>query len=148
MKFSDEQLNFITLHFVVGLSAIAVRQNYLETYAIWVRQRSKFTLTDFQHACGVSIFNGHFTSCLWLLSQDRNFYSKVLWSDDKWWVLDAKSNNQNDRIWARSMVENQEKGAKHFLSLSKLLFVHGFSKFHISSITLRKMKLIRHFSRK
>ena len=30
------------------------------------------------------------TFCLWFLSQDRNFHSKVLWSDEKWWVEQPK----------------------------------------------------------
>ena len=48
MKFSDEQRKFIILQFAKGLTAIAVKQEFLETYAIWGRQRSKFTFTDFQ----------------------------------------------------------------------------------------------------
>ena len=48
MKFSDGQRKFIILQFAKGLTAIAVKQKILEIYAIWGRQRSQFTLTDFQ----------------------------------------------------------------------------------------------------
>ena len=48
MKFSDEQRKFIILQFEKRLSAFAVERKLLETYAIWVKQGSKFILTDFQ----------------------------------------------------------------------------------------------------
>ena len=146
MKFSDEQLKFIILQFSKGLSAIAVKRKFLQTYVIWGRQRSKFTLTNFQRACGVSICNGRFTFSFGFLSQDRNFQSNVLWSDAKKWVLDQKSYSQNDRIWARRMIKNQQRAQNFFLCSYKLLFVHGISKFHISSFTLRKIILIGLFS--
>ena len=49
MNFSDKQRKFIILQFAKGMSAIAVKRKFLETYAIWGKQRGKFTLTDFQH---------------------------------------------------------------------------------------------------
>ena len=48
MKFSDEQRKFIILQFAKGLTEVAVKRNFLKTFAIWGKQRSKFTLTDFQ----------------------------------------------------------------------------------------------------
>ena len=41
------------------------------------------------------------TICSCSLSQNRNFHSRALWSDETWWVLDPESSSQNDRIWAR-----------------------------------------------
>ena len=38
--------------------------------------------------------------CEWLLQQSQEFPQKVLWSDEKWWVLHQKPNKQNDRYWA------------------------------------------------
>ena len=40
------------------------------------------------------------TFCLWFLSQGRHFHKKVLFGDEKWWVLDAPPNRQNDRVWS------------------------------------------------
>ena len=48
MKFSDEQRKFIILQFAKRLSAIATQHKFFETYAIWGKKKSKFTLTDFQ----------------------------------------------------------------------------------------------------
>ena len=38
--------------------------------------------------------------CRWLLDKPENFADKVLWSDEKWWVLHHRPNRQNDRYWA------------------------------------------------
>ena len=38
--------------------------------------------------------------CDWLLSQEEDFKQKVIWSDEKWFVLRQKPNKQNERYWA------------------------------------------------
>ena len=61
---------------------------------------------------------GHFTQretfCRWLLQQPADFEQKVLWSDEKWWVLHPRINKQNDRFWApvnpRQYVEDKVQG--------------------------------------
>ena len=37
--------------------------------------------------------------CEWLLQQPDDFADRVLWSDEKWWMLQQPNNKQNDRIW-------------------------------------------------
>ena len=135
VKFSDEQLKFIIHQFSKGLTAIAVKRNFLQTYVIWGRQRSKFTLTNFQRACGVSICNGRLIFCCWFLSQDRNFHSKVLWSDATLWVLDPESNSQKDRIWARRMIKNQERAQKNIFCVSTNCYLFTGSQNSISHLS-------------
>ena len=37
----------------------------------------------------------------WFLTKDKNFFSrKVVWGDEKYFVLKASPNSQNDRFWA------------------------------------------------
>ena len=36
----------------------------------------------------------------WLLSQPEGFEQKVIWSDEKWFVLHPSPNSQTDRVWA------------------------------------------------
>ena len=115
MKFSDEQLKFIILQFSKGLSAIAVKRKFLQTYVIWGRQRSKFTLTNFQRACGVSICNGRFTFCFGFLSQDRN-----------------------DRIWARRMIKNQQRAQKNIFCVSTNCYLFTGSQNSISHLSPRE----------
>ena len=38
--------------------------------------------------------------CEWLLEKPVSFADKVLWSDEKWWVLHRRPNRQNERYWA------------------------------------------------
>ena len=148
MKFSDEQLKFAIFQLSKGSSAIAVKPNFLQTYVIWGRQRNKFTLTNFQRACSVSILKGRFTFCCWFLSQDRNFHSKVLWSDAKLWVLDPESNLQNDRIWARSMIKKQEKVQIFFFEFEQIVICSRILKIPHLIFHPAKIRLICHFRQK
>ena len=38
--------------------------------------------------------------CRWILAQPEDFPDNVLWSDEKWWVLQQRPHRQNDRTWA------------------------------------------------
>lgn len=38
--------------------------------------------------------------CKWLLGKRRNFEDFVVWSDEKWFVLNQSPNRQNERYWA------------------------------------------------
>ena len=38
--------------------------------------------------------------CQWFLAQGEDFAERVLWSDEKWFVLHPAPNTQNDIIWA------------------------------------------------
>ena len=37
--------------------------------------------------------------CHWILAQSEDFPDNVLWSDEKWWVLQQRPHRQNDRTW-------------------------------------------------
>ena len=59
------------------------------------------------------------TFCLWfinVLNLRTDFASSVIFSDEKWWVLDSAPNSQNRRHWAlvspREILERKYQGKK------------------------------------
>ena len=66
-------------------------------------------LTD-EHKAGRVAF------CNWFLDKPKDFEQKVIWSDEKWFVLKQKPNKQNERYWAPCdpgiEVECREQGGK------------------------------------
>ena len=73
--------------------------------------------------------------CQWILSQPEDFPDRVLWSDEKWWVLHQGSNRQNDRYWAahnpHEFIENKVQGDVKAMSWvgvmdSQVVSVHWF----------------------
>jgi hypothetical protein len=59
---------------------------------------------------------GRVAFCNWFLEKPAGFEQKVIWSDEKWFVLKQKPNKQNERYWAPCdpcvEVECREQGGK------------------------------------
>ena len=81
-----------------------------------------------QHKADMVLF------CNWLLSQKEDFEQKVIWSDEKWFVLRQKPNKPNERYWAPYdpgvEVECREQGGKKVMCWAGVwegkLIIHWF----------------------
>ena len=61
----------------------------------------------------------------WFLAHLPTFDTKIIFGDEKWWVIDAAPIRQNSRIWSvvnpRQIDENRYQGKKKVLSWVGLL---------------------------
>jgi hypothetical protein len=60
------------------------------------------------------------TFCLWFLAHEPNFCYKVVFGDEKWWVLDAEPNKKNSRFWSpvlpNDILETKYQGKSKVMS--------------------------------
>ncbi len=84
----------------------SIRQAALDidasTFSVWkvLRQSLKFRAYKIHkvHKSNDSNYAERDTFCIWFLSKGAGFHRNVLFSDEKWWVLNSSPNSQNDRF--------------------------------------------------
>ena len=136
MVFTVSEEKRIICLFAIYESPTEVRRRYINEYYIAPRVASTLQLTQFirvwkrfQERGGLSKFQGQhrkgtnfglrLTFGVWCLSKIEtaaDFTPRVIFSDEKWWVLDSSPNSQNDRRWSlvnpREYAECKYQGKK------------------------------------
>ena len=73
--------------------------------------------------------------CTWLLQQPASFVQKVIWTDEKIFVLNQKPNRKNDGLWSKvnphQIVETNDRNAKKVMMFVAIVdghipIVHAF----------------------
>ena len=90
----------------------------LSKTTVWRILRKKLGWFPYKSRTVVPLSDAHKADraafCQWLLQQPPEFEERVIWSDEKWFVLRQKPNKQNERYWAPSNpdveVECNEQG--------------------------------------
>ena len=113
-------------------TAACVNGNHLARYA------QETWLEALQTSCIVSVpltaahKTGRREFSEWLLQRPDGFEEKVIWTDEKWFVLNSAPNKQNERFWAlenpKVTVNCKEQGAKKIMCWAAVVdgqvFVH------------------------
>ena len=71
---------------------------------VWVVVRKKLGWFPYKPRKTIPLTEAHkqdrVNFCNWLLTKPEAFCDKVIWSDEKWFVLRQALNRQNERFWA------------------------------------------------
>ena len=109
------------------------------TTTVWRILRKKLHWKPYRPHVGVPLAAAHKTGrrefSEWLLQRPDGFEEKVIWTDEKWFVLNAAPNKQNKRFWAiekpKVSVNCKEQGAQKVMCWAAVVdgrvFLHWFA---------------------
>ena len=94
---------FLSKNETVSLRRVA-SELQLSLATVWRIVRRRLHLYPYKPRLVVPLSAAHRTDrrefCKWLIGKRRNFEDFVVWSDEKWFVLNQSPSRQNERYWA------------------------------------------------
>lgn len=109
---------------------------HASTATVWRIMRKKLGWKPYKPHVSVPLTAAHKTGrhefSKWLLQRPEGFEEKVIWTDEKWFVLNAAPNKQNERFWAlenpKVCVNCKEQGPEKVMCWAAVVdgqvFVH------------------------
>ena len=122
----------------ISVPTIAKQLN-ASTATVWRIMRKKLGWKPYKPHVSVPLTGAHRTGrrefSEWLLRKPDGFEEKVIWTDEKWFVLHSAPNKQNERFWAlenpKVTVNCKEQGAQKVMCWAAVVdgqvFVHWLS---------------------
>ena len=121
----------------VSVPFISVSLN-MSVGTVWMILRKKLKLFPYKPHTTIPRSPSHKVKrkefCDWFLAQEEDFATRVIWSDEKWFVLKQAPNKQNERYWAPVdpvvEVECREQGGAKVMCWAGILagriIIHWF----------------------
>ena len=118
---------------------LIAKQVNASTATVWRIMRKKLGWKPYKPHVSVPLTTAHKTGrrefSEWLLQKPAGFEEKVIWTDEKWLVLNTAPNKQNERFWAPEnpnvTVNCREQGAQKVMCWAAVVdgqvFLHWLS---------------------